>query len=96
MPHALKISALPTAWHHRIQVLSWEPGAFVYHKFLSRSEVKHLLELSSPLVCFEMAEGNGPCMLEWCQGTAGVQCQVITLQFQDCDFYIFIQPSALP
>jgi len=33
-----------TGW---VQVLSWRPRAFVYHNFLSRDEVRHILKLSS-------------------------------------------------
>lgn len=34
----------------RIQVLSWKPRAFVYHNFLSVSEVRHVLQLAAPQV----------------------------------------------
>ncbi|KAG1679469.1 hypothetical protein FOA52_011067 [Chlamydomonas sp. UWO 241] len=31
-----------------VQVLSWSPRAFVYHNFLSRPEVAHILKLAAP------------------------------------------------
>lgn len=39
----------PDTWF-RIQVLSWKPRAFVYHNFLSVSEVRHILQLAAPQV----------------------------------------------
>ncbi|KAG1658827.1 hypothetical protein FOA52_008252 [Chlamydomonas sp. UWO 241] len=31
-----------------VQVLAWSPRAFVYHNFLSKAEVKHILQLAAP------------------------------------------------
>ncbi|GAX79135.1 hypothetical protein CEUSTIGMA_g6575.t1 [Chlamydomonas eustigma] len=42
--NANKILTNETGW---VQILSWRPRAFVYHNFLSRDEVRHILNLAS-------------------------------------------------
>lgn len=34
----------------RIELVSWQPRAFIYHNFLSDEECKHLIRLAAPLV----------------------------------------------
>jgi len=31
-----------------VQVLSWKPRAFIYHNFLSKAEIRHVLKLAGP------------------------------------------------
>ncbi|XWS29151.1 hypothetical protein CRYUN_Cryun24cG0004000 [Craigia yunnanensis] len=33
---------------HRIEVISWEPRAFIYHNFLSKEECEYLIDLAKP------------------------------------------------
>ena len=42
----------------RIRVLSWSPRAFVYHNFLSRDEIRHILNLSALVMKRSMVVGS--------------------------------------
>ncbi|XWS33912.1 hypothetical protein CRYUN_Cryun22dG0123600 [Craigia yunnanensis] len=33
---------------HWVEVISWEPRAFIYHNFLSKEECEHLIDLAKP------------------------------------------------
>ncbi|KAG1666962.1 hypothetical protein FOA52_004245 [Chlamydomonas sp. UWO 241] len=40
-----------------VQVLSWAPRAFIYHGFLSKLEIRHILKLAGPQMKRSMVEG---------------------------------------
>eukprot|EP00955_Chlamydomonas_euryale_P067400 359833-Chlamydomonas_euryale.AAC.11 len=63
---AVSRSAEPNLMHaYRVQVLSWKPRAFVYHNFLSKAELKHILELAAPQVGAACVATRMRCLQEW-------------------------------
>lgn len=82
-----------------IQVLSWKPRAFVYHNFLSTSEIRHVLRLAAPQMKRSTVVGpNNTGVVDNIRTSAGTflmrnQDEVITRIEQRLSMWTHLPPS---